>query len=130
MNIKKKILDKFYPLSELLKSSNQSKLNNSNIRCPNPLHLDNRPSAKIYGNRIFCFTCSKFYYVSDIITFNNLDFNQIYNDFIKDYDVNELIKKCDDGEIHNQNNIHIKKNNNESFINLTRRFFKMEKKYE
>ena len=76
MNKKDFLLNKLYPIEKLLNSKSKK----SNIRCPNPHHLDRKASSHIYENKVWCFTCKRFFDVIYIITVNEINKNEIFED--------------------------------------------------
>jgi hypothetical protein len=92
-----------------------------NIKCPNPAHIDKRPSSHIYNNnRVYCFTCGKQYSVVDIIKFKKLDKRELLREIVSQYSREELEEVCKDEKIVKKD---IKKVENEDFIDFTRRYF-------
>ena len=114
------IIDTLYPIHKIL----NLKKTTSNIKCPSPDHDDKKPSAHIYNNRVWCFTCKRYFSVINIINFQKLNKNVFYkeledlygNRLEEEYNKNKTILKDD------KKNIVIKKSN-EDFINFTTRFF-------
>lgn len=119
---KLKILNILYPIRKLLDTKN----NRSNIKCPNSVmhkNNDKTPSAHVYDdvNAIFCFTCHRFYRVGDLIKYNNLDVNVLYNEVESLYKGQDILKIYED--LKPKEKKIIKKNENENFINFTEKYF-------
>lgn len=116
----KKVVDKLYPIKKLLEIRN----NTSNVKCP--IHDDLKPSAHIYDNYIWCFTCKKRIYVSDLCILNNIDINKLYQELLDKYGRDKL------EEFYNNIKYNVKKDKieinkqNEDFISFTKRFFESE----
>ena len=70
-----KRINKFYKVEDILEKLFNIRLFSDTIICP--FHDDNRKSAKVYhdkdGDRIYCFTESKQYAISDILLFKGGD---------------------------------------------------------
>ena len=114
-----KILDVLYPIKDLLQLTTNDR---RNIKCPNPDHKDKKPSAHVYRNSIWCFTCKRFYYISDIIKFKKLNRNKLFLELKKKYGDN-LEKEAQKNDIEKEEKKEIRRGKNENFILFTKRFF-------
>jgi hypothetical protein len=123
METKLKILNVLYPIHKVLNISNLKR----NIKCPNiQFHNDKSPSSHIYGNIVWCFKCKQIFRVSDIITWNSLNINELFNelslgynskeDMLKDYKENKVEFDIQEKKI-------IDKNDCNNFLDYTKKFF-------
>ena len=113
------ILDVLYPINELIGASNKS-----NVICPNPNHVDRKPSSHIYNNRIWCFTCKRFFYVRDIIKYKKLDIDTLYDELLIQYKDEDLLELYNEKKIEKKEEKKItKRKKNENFIDFTMRWF-------
>ena len=90
---REKILNLLYPIRLLVDYESPKK----NVTCPNPKHVDKKPSAHIYNNRIWCFVCERHFYVTDIIKYEGLNSDELYQDLQNIYqnqNLEELAKEA------------------------------------
>ena len=116
---KNKIIDKLYPLENLLGVKNTG----SNFSCP--FHEDRKPSAHFYkdSNSIFCFSEHRNYYVSDFIRKDGLNVNELFEELIEIYGSEEEVLK--EYELVKDDKVKEKivREDNEEFLTFTDRFF-------
>ena len=110
-----------YPITKILGITDSRR----NIKCPNPIHNDRKPSAHIYmdTNAVFCFTCRKFYRVSDIIKFNGLNKILLYRELKEIYPDQNINNLYEENKESYEKKTFVKKKTNDNFINFTKKYF-------
>jgi len=112
-----KILNKLYPISSFFDGEDLS----SNVPCI--FHNDRKPSAKVYlnDNVLWCFTCNRFYYISNFISYYQLDIDKLFEQLYKIYDTDDITNvKCN----HNKKkSFKVIDRNNKSFIEYATKYF-------
>lgn len=118
------IINRLYPIKKLLKINSSEK----NFRCL--FHNDKKPSARIYSNSYWCFSCGRFFYPINIIRKKKIEINKLLNELLDEYkcSIEELYeiaksKKNTNDNNNNVNNDCYKKSNNDNFVLFAKNFF-------
>jgi hypothetical protein len=74
-----KIVDTLYPVVNLFSQSNSKR----NVKCP--FHNDNKASAHIYADGLYCFTCAKTFRATQIAREFNILPLTLYNELLESY---------------------------------------------
>ena len=118
---KEKYLNVLYPIYELL----GVKENTRSVKCPNPEHPDKHPSAILKNNNVYCYSCQRFFHVSDLIEYKNLSIDLMYEDLRSMYgeDIKEEYENKNNSEVYQKREIKEIKRDGLTIAEYTKKFF-------
>lgn len=134
---KVKIINRIFPIERFFEIFLNKRVdNNKNIRCM--FHRDRKPSARVYGNAVWCFDCGRFFYISNFMYLLKLDVDVVFNKLLEIYDLSGIEdedilfrrlleiyneKGCVDVRGRRRFLRNIKGGDNKDFINFSLKFF-------
>ena len=121
---KYRVVDALYPIEEILNVKNASK----NVKCI--FHGDDRkPSSHIYENHLYCFTCGRNYYVTDIAKVEKKSVEDLYADLVERFEGEEaLLEEFKQYALMNQPKEKIVRSETETITDFFDRYFFGEEK--